>query len=51
VTVNNAAYSGIMPSWKGQISDDQIAAVISYIRSSWTNHAGGVSLAQVQSVK
>ncbi|MGP8100710.1 MAG: c-type cytochrome [Candidatus Cybelea sp.] len=51
VTENNAAYSGIMPSWKGQISDDQIAAVISYIRSSWTNHAGGVSLAQVQSVK
>ncbi|HLY01447.1 MAG TPA: cytochrome c [Candidatus Cybelea sp.] len=51
VMVNNAAYSGIMPSWKGQISDDRIAAVISYIRSSWTNHAGGVSLAQVQSVK
>jgi mono/diheme cytochrome c family protein len=51
VTVNNAAYSGIMPSWKGQIPDDQIAAVISYIRSSWTNHAGGVSLAQVRSVK
>ena len=51
VTVNNLAYSGIMPSWKGQISDDQIAAVISYIRSSWTNHAGGVSVGQVQSIK
>ena len=51
VTVNGAAYSGIMPSWKGQISDDQIAAVISYIRSSWTNHAGGVSVAQVESIK
>jgi mono/diheme cytochrome c family protein len=51
VTVNNAAYSGIMPSWKGQISDDQIAAVISYIRSSWTNRAGGVSVAQVESIK
>jgi mono/diheme cytochrome c family protein len=51
VTVNNAAYSGIMPSWKGQISDDQIAAVISYIRSSWANHAGGVSVAQVGSIK
>ncbi len=51
VTVNNLAYSGIMPSWKGQISDDQIAAVISYIRSAWNNHAGGVSVSQVQSIK
>ena len=51
VTVNSAAYSGIMPSWKGQISDDQIAAVISYIRSAWNNHAGGVSIDQVQSIK
>jgi mono/diheme cytochrome c family protein len=51
VTVNNAPYSGIMPSWKGQISDDQIAAVIGYIRSSWTNHAGGVSVAQVEAIK
>jgi mono/diheme cytochrome c family protein len=51
VMVNNAAYSGIMPSWKGQIDDDQIAAVISYIRSAWTNRAGGVSLAQVRSIK
>jgi mono/diheme cytochrome c family protein len=40
-----------MPSWKGQISDDQIAAVISYIRSAWNNHAGGVSLSQVQTIK
>jgi mono/diheme cytochrome c family protein len=51
VTVNNQGYSGIMPSWKGQISDDQIAAVISYIRSAWNNHGGGVSVLQVQSIK
>ena len=51
VMVNNLAYSGIMPSWKGEISDDQIAAVISYIRSAWSNHAGGVSLSQVQTIK
>jgi mono/diheme cytochrome c family protein len=51
VTVNNLAYSGIMPSWKGQISDDQLAAVISYIRSAWNNHAGGVSVGQVTAIK
>jgi mono/diheme cytochrome c family protein len=51
VVVNHVTYSGIMPAWKNQISDDQIAAVMSYIRTAWTNHAGGVSLAEVQSVK
>ncbi|HXB84347.1 MAG TPA: cytochrome c [Candidatus Acidoferrum sp.] len=51
VTVNDLAYSGIMPSWKGQIPDDQLAAVISYIRSAWNNHAPGVSVDQVRSIK
>lgn len=51
VVVNGAAYSGIMPHWKGLISDEQIASVITYIRSSWKNHASGVSVAQVQAVK
>lgn len=49
--VNHVAYSGIMPAWKGQISDEQIAQVLSYIRSSWGNRAPGVSVAQVQAVK
>jgi mono/diheme cytochrome c family protein len=51
VVVNGQAYSGIMPHWKGLLSDEQIAAVITYIRSSWKNHAPGVSIADVQAVK
>jgi mono/diheme cytochrome c family protein len=51
VVVNGEAYSGIMPHWKGLIPDEQIAAVVSYIRSSWKNHASGVSVADVQAVK
>jgi len=51
VVVNGASYSGIMPSWKGQISDDQVASVITYIRSAWGNKASGVTVAQVQAVK
>jgi mono/diheme cytochrome c family protein len=51
VVVNGEAYSGIMPHWKGLITDEQIAAVLTYIRSSWKNHASGVSLADVQAVK
>ena len=49
--VNGQAYSGIMPHWKGLLSDEQIAAVITYIRSSWKNRASGVSAADVASVR
>lgn len=51
LVVNGQAYSGIMPRWKHLLSDEQIADVISYIRSSWKNDAPGVSVAEVQSIK
>jgi mono/diheme cytochrome c family protein len=51
VVVNGQAYSGIMPRWRGVLSDEQIASVITYIRSSWKNNASGVSIGQVQAVK
>lgn len=51
VVVHGVTYSGIMPSWNKQISDDQIAAVVSYIRGAWNNNAPGVSLSDVQAVK
>jgi mono/diheme cytochrome c family protein len=37
-----------MPPWKSQLKPDDIAAVLTYIRSSWGNQAGAVSTAQVQ---
>lgn len=51
LVVNGQAYSGIMPRWEHLLSDEQIADVVSYIRSSWKNGAPGVSVADVQSVK
>jgi mono/diheme cytochrome c family protein len=51
IVVNGEAYSGIMPRWKGVILDAQIAAVITYVRSSWHNHAPGVSVAEVHAVR
>ena len=37
-----------MPGWKSQLSPQQIAAVISYIRSSHgNNHAGPITAAQI----
>lgn len=51
LVVNGQTYSGIMPSWRNVLADDQLAAVISYIRSAWHNNASGVTLDQVRSVK
>jgi mono/diheme cytochrome c family protein len=51
IEVNGTAYSGIMPPWGGLISDDDIAAVVTYIRSSWHNRATPVSLANVRGVR
>ncbi|MDB5988152.1 MAG: putative periplasmic cytochrome c containing protein [Nevskia sp.] len=36
-----------MPPFAGRLSDQDIAAVVGYIRSSWGNSAGGVSQKQV----
>jgi mono/diheme cytochrome c family protein len=51
VVVNGQAYSGIMPGWRGLLSDEQLADVITYIRASWKNQASGVSISDVRSVK
>lgn len=50
-TVMGKAYTTQMPAWKGQLTPSQIANVISYIRGSWSNHAGPVTEAQVKAAK
>lgn len=47
ITVNGKQYSGAMPAWKGTLSNAEIAAVITYVRSAWTNKAPPVSEDQV----
>jgi mono/diheme cytochrome c family protein len=47
LTVNGKTYNGTMPTWKGQLSNPDIAAVATYIRSAWGNHASGVTEQQV----
>jgi mono/diheme cytochrome c family protein len=51
ISVNGATYNGQMPAWKGTLNDNDIAAVITYIRGSWGNKAGAVTPAQVKSTK
>jgi cbb3-type cytochrome c oxidase subunit III len=47
MSVNGKTYGGAMPAWKGQLSNSQIAAVITYIRSAWGNKAPIVTEDQV----
>jgi mono/diheme cytochrome c family protein len=50
VTVAGQDYNGMMPAWGQQLSNADIAAVITYIRASWGNKASAVSEGDVSVV-
>src|SRR5699024_5559329 len=37
IEVKGNSYNGIMPAWKDILSDNEVAAVATYLRSSWGN--------------
>lgn len=47
IRVNGMSYNAVMPTWKGQLSNSDIAAVATYVRSAWSNKAGPVTEQQV----
>jgi len=51
LTVKGSAYDGVMPSFKEQLGDAQLAAVLSHIRSRWGNGATAVSAETVAAVR
>ncbi|MHB1551536.1 MAG: c-type cytochrome [Vulcanimicrobiaceae bacterium] len=51
VAVLGTTYNGMMPAWHSTLSDADIAAVLSYVRSSWGNKAAPISASQVAAVK
>jgi mono/diheme cytochrome c family protein len=50
LTVMGMNYNGMMPNWGQSMSNADIAAAITYIRSSWGNKAGAVTEADVAAV-
>jgi len=42
IDVRGTTYKGVMPAWKA-MSDDELAAVMSYTRNEWGNHAPEIS--------
>jgi cbb3-type cytochrome c oxidase subunit III len=47
ITILGHAYSGTMPAWRDQLTNAEIAAVLTYVRSAWTNKSPAVSEDQV----
>jgi len=51
ITLNGAEYQGAMPGWKQELTSTQVAAVITYIRTSWGNQGSPVTAADVSAAK
>jgi mono/diheme cytochrome c family protein len=50
VVAAGKTFNGMMPAWSPQLSDVDIAAAITYVRSSWGNRATPVTADQVSAV-
>jgi mono/diheme cytochrome c family protein len=51
INVKGAAFAGAMPSFKQQLQDEEIAAVLTHIRRQWGNSAPAVTAATVAGVR
>lgn len=51
IVAKGVKYDGIMPAWTGTLTDEQIADVISFVRTTWGNKGSVVTVAQVRAVK
>lgn len=43
LSVKGSTYNGAMPAFGAQLSDEQMAAILTYVRSQWGNQAAAVS--------
>ncbi|NNG14951.1 MAG: cytochrome c [Gemmatimonadales bacterium] len=51
MTRNGVTYNGVMTPWGSQLSDEDVANVLTYVRSSWGNSAAEVTAEQVAAVR
>ncbi|HTZ55534.1 MAG TPA: cytochrome c [Candidatus Acidoferrum sp.] len=50
ITVGGVQYNGMMPAWTQSLSNGDIAAVLTYVRSAWGNKARPISESRVAAV-
>ncbi len=51
ITVNNTGYESQMPAFGPQLSDDEIAGVLTYVLNSFNNRGGSIDSAEVGKVR
>ncbi|MDZ4699478.1 MAG: cytochrome c [Rhodothermales bacterium] len=51
VVVNGVTYSGMMPPWGSFLDDQQVADVLTYVRTNFGNAADAVTPAEVAAVR
>ena len=51
VKVAGADYNGMMPAWKTVLTDEKIAAILTFLRQSWGNHASAVAEGEVKAAR
>jgi len=51
IEVKGATYNGLMPAFGAVFDDEEIAALVTYIRTSWSNDASEVAEAEVAAVR
>lgn len=49
--IGGVTYTVYMPAWAGQLSDEEVAAVINHERTSWGNNAPTVTPSEVAKVR
>ena len=49
--IGDVIYSGAMPPWKNFLNDQEMAALLTYIRSAWDNDASRVTEDEVRLVR
>jgi mono/diheme cytochrome c family protein len=50
-TINGVKYAASMPAWGNQLSDDEVAVIMNYERSTWGNNAAPITPQQVAAVR
>lgn len=48
LVVNGQRFNGVMPGWKAQLNDAQVAAVLSYVRATFGSGADSVTVEEVR---
>jgi mono/diheme cytochrome c family protein len=51
IEVKGATYNNVMPEWGSKLSNEEIAAVLTHVRTSWGNNAGEITPDMVDEVR